>query len=403
MADHTPAERLHGLDALRGGALLLGVVLHAAMAYLTLPVWPVGDAASEPAADALFFGIHLFRMSAFFLIAGLFGHMLLSRRGWGGFIRDRLSRIALPLVVFWPLVFAGIIAVILWKAALANGGTLPTGGTPPPPLTVETFPLTHLWFLWVLLILYVGLLALRAVVALNRSGLLGRTLDRTAGGAIGLWSPALFAAPLALVLSATPDWYAFFGVPTPDYGPVPNAAALTAFGLAFLAGVFLDRRRDLLKRLERAWAPLSLVAVLSGVAAYVATGGSAPVLEPIEGQAKVIAAWTYALALFASTFAVTALALRFASGHSRLRHYLADASYWTYIVHLPLVMVGHVLLADLAWPWFAKLAAVTFGVLAVCLITYELLVRHTFMGRWLNGRAVPWGRPRPAASPLPAE
>ena len=39
-------------------------------------------------------------------------------------------------------------------AAIRNGGTIPTDGPPPPPLTLETFPLTHLWFLWVLLILW---------------------------------------------------------------------------------------------------------------------------------------------------------------------------------------------------------------------------------------------------------
>ena len=35
------------------------------------------------------------------------------------------------------------------------------------------------------------------------------------------------------------------------------------------------------------------------------------------------------------------------------------------------------------------------GVFAVCLVSYELTVRHSFMGRWLNGRRVPWRR-RPA-------
>ena len=51
--DSDRTDRLHGLDALRGGALLLGVVLHAAMAYLTVPVWPTGDVAAEPVADGL--------------------------------------------------------------------------------------------------------------------------------------------------------------------------------------------------------------------------------------------------------------------------------------------------------------------------------------------------------------
>ena len=45
---------------------------------------------------------------------------------------------------------------------------------------------------------------------------------------------------------------------------------------------------------------------------------------------------------------------------------------------------------------------VSAGVFAVCLASYELLIRHSFMGRWLNGRRVPW-RNRPAPALVPAE
>ena len=87
-----------------------------------------------------------------------------------------------------------------------------------------------------------------------------------------------------------------------------------------------------------------------------------------------------------------------------MRRYLADASYWIYIVHLPLVMAGQVLMLGLDWPWFAKLAAVVAGVTVVSVFTYELLIRHSFMGRWLNGRRVPWRRPAaPVAPSAPAE
>lgn len=397
-------DRLHGLDALRGGALLLGVVLHASMSYLPVTVWIVPDEQTSPVAGALFFAIHLFRMTTFFLIAGLFGHMLLQRRGWLGFAKDRLSRIAGPLAAFWGLVLGAIIAVLLWKVAHDNGGVLPTDGPPPPPLTVETFPWTHLWFLWLLLIFYAVLLIGRGVLALDRGGGVARLADRAAGLVIGPWTPALLAAPLALAFWAMPQWYAFFGIPTPDTGVVPNGVALLAFGMAFAVGVLLDRRRDLLKRIEQSWAPMLGAALLSGAAAFYLTGGWAPKLEPMaDGSMKGVAAWTYALAVYAATFAVIGLALRFASGRSAVRRYLADSSYWVYIVHLPLVMVGQMLVLDLAWPWFAKLGVVAGGVLAISLLTYELLVRHSFIGKWLNGRRVPWRKPAPPPVLAPAE
>ena len=393
-----PSERLHGLDALRGTALLLGVVLHASMSYFPVTIWIVPDTDNSPVASAIFFAIHLFRMTSFFLIAGLFAHMMLNRRGTFGFIKDRLIRIAGPLATFWTPVLAAIIAGLVWMAAIRNGGSIPTDGPPPPPLTLETFPLTHLWFLWVLLILYAAMLVLRAPFAMaDRDGGWGRFVDRITGALIGPWTPALMAAPLAIAFWLAPNWTPFFGIPTPDTGLVPNAVALTAFGTAFGLGFLLDRRRDLLVRIERLWPVFTVVALGVGTAAMVMVGGPVPELAPVtDPDLKAPLAAVMALAVVASTFAVLSLALRFASGHSAIRRYLADASYWVYIVHLPLVMVGQILVVNETWPWFVKFGAVVGGTMAISLLTYELLVRHSFVGRWLNGRRVPWRRQRDA-------
>lgn len=397
-------DRLHGLDALRGTALLLGVVLHAALAYFPVTIWIVPDTDNSPVASVLFFAIHLFRMTSFFLIAGLFAHMMLNRRGTPGFIKDRLSRIAGPLLVLWAPIFASFVAVLIWMAAIRNGGVIPTDGPPPPAMTVGNFPLTHLWFLWVLLILYAAMMVLRApFAALDRGGGWGRFVDHITGALIGPWTPALMAAPLAVAFWLAPDWTPFFGIPTPDTGLVPNPVALTAFGSAFGLGILLDRRRDLLGRIERLWPVFTVVALGVGSGALVLAGGPVPQLEPVTDPAlKAALAAVMALAVFAATFAVLSLALRFASGRSAVRRYLADASYWIYLIHLPLVMVGQVLLVNAVLPWFVKFGLVIGGTTVISLVTYELLIRHSFMGRWLNGRRIPWRR---AAAPVavPAE
>lgn len=394
-----PSGRLHGLDALRATALLLGVVLHASMSYFPVTIWIVPDTDNSPVAGVIFFAIHLFRMTSFFLIAGLFAHMMLERRGAGGFIRDRASRIAGPLAAFWFPMLAAIIAGLIWMAAIRNGGTIPTGGPPPPPLTLETFPLTHLWFLWVLLILYVAMLILRAPFAMaDRDGGWGRVVDRITGGLIGPWTPALMAAPLAVAFWLAPNWTPFFGIPTPDTGLVPNPVALTAFGTAFGLGFLLDRRRDLLVRIERLWPVFTVVALGVGTGALVLAGGPVPELTPVtDPELKAPLAAVMALAVFASTLAVLSLALRFASGYSAVRRYLADASYWVYIVHLPLVMVGQILVVNETWPWFVKFGVVIAGTMAISLLTYQLLVRHSFVGGWLNGRRIPRHRQTDAA------
>ena len=396
-------ERLHGLDALRAGALLLGVVLHASLSFFPQQIWIVADDSRSIGAAWLFFAIHLFRMTAFFLIAGLFAHRMLTRRGWVAFAKDRVVRIAGPLAVFWLPVMAGIVTALVWNAH-ANGLVTP-GVPPPPPPTYDwtNFPLTHLWFLWVLTLFYAVVLIVRAVLGmLDRAGRAGPVVDRITGALIGPWTPAVLAAPLAVALWLDPKWIAFFAVPTPDAGVIPNTSALVGFGLAFGLGFALDRRRDLLGRIAKG-APLFLsMALASGVAAYVLAGGPsiAPMGEPTAGKA--VAAAVTAVAVYASALAATGLCLRFASGHSAVRRYLSDASYWIYIVHLPLVMLAQVWVQDWAGPWWVKLIGVSAGVFAVCLASYELLIRHSFMGRWLNGRRVPW-RNRPAPALVPAE
>lgn len=399
-----PTDRLHGLDALRAGALLMGVVLHASLSFFPQQAWIVADDSRSIGAALLFFAIHLFRMTAFFLIAGLFAHMLLARKGWAGFARDRLVRIAGPLAAFWLPVMAGIVTALVWNAH-ASGLIIP-GAEPPPPPSYDwtNFPLTHLWFLWVLLIFYAAALLLRApFAALDRGGAWGRVVDRITGAVVGPWSPVLLAAPLALALWLDPAWIAFFAVPTPDEGLVPDAAALVGFGLAFGLGFLLDRRRDLLDRIA-ARAPLFLVmAVISGVAAWSLAGGPrlVPMVEPTADKA--LAAAVTAFAVYSSALAAIGLCLRCLSGRSPVRRYLADASYWIYILHLPLVMLAQVWVKDWPGPWWAKLAGVSLGVFAVCLVTYELLVRHSFLGRFLNGRRVPWRRGPQGAAAVPAE
>ena len=87
-------ERLHALDAVRGFALLAGVVLHATMSFLPgfgAQGWPIVDRTPSVALGVTFFVIHIFRMTTFFMIAGFFAHLLYHRRG-----ATRLRRATAP-------------------------------------------------------------------------------------------------------------------------------------------------------------------------------------------------------------------------------------------------------------------------------------------------------------------
>jgi len=72
--------RRHDLDALRAFAMLLGILLHGALAFMPFP-WVVQDTQKTPVAGLIVAVIHGFRMPLFFLMSGFFTAMLRQKRG----------------------------------------------------------------------------------------------------------------------------------------------------------------------------------------------------------------------------------------------------------------------------------------------------------------------------------
>ena len=65
---------------------------------------------------------------------------------------------------------------------------------------------------------------------------------------------------------------------------------------------------------------------------------------------------------------------------------LPTPPYWVYLVHLPVLFAIQYRLLDLQMHWTVKFAISTLSTLVLSLASYQLLVRHTPIGRLLNGR-----------------
>ena len=405
MAD-TANERLHALDAVRGFALIAGIVFHATLSFVPgpkgVPLWIVTDSHPSLTLALTAHVLHIFRMTTFFMIAGFFAHLTFHRRGAKGFIADRAKRIGIPLLVGWPIVFAAFIAVTIWAAVSATRG----GPLPPPPQYpgFPAFPLTHLWFLYLLLWFYAATLAIRAlVVRLDRAGRLTPVVDRVvrtvATHPAGL---LVLAAPGALALLATHQWTPWFGIPTPDSSLVPHFAAAVCYFGAFGLGWLVHRQTEILAAWRRLW-PANLALALGFTVAELALVGVTPSVQPATGATRLALAALYPLASWAWTFGLVGLALRYLSDFSPVRRYIADASYWLYLVHLPLVMALQVAVAPLDWPWPVKFAVILGVAFPLMLGSYQLLVRHSFIGAILNGPRESRSRaPKPATAAVAA-
>ena len=129
----------------------------------------------------------------------------------------------------------------------------------------------------------------------------------------------------------------------------------------------------------------------------------APAAVPLSVKTiRLISAVLYAPAIWTTTFASIGLALRFLSAYRPTLRYLADSSYWLYLIHMPIIMALQVAVSQLDWPWPVKFAAILVVATPLMLASYQLLVRYSFIGAALNGRRLRREKPLAVAATGPA-
>lgn len=370
MRTRTSPPRLHGLDATRAFALLLGIVLHSVMPFVPGigSQWLVTDSKSSLWALVALYLIHLFRMTLFMVLAGYFGRMVVRRRGARAYLGDRTRRILLPAIAFWPV-------AVLPLGFLAHAGARWRGleAPPSPEGTLELFAPGHLWFLVLLFYLVVITLACRGVAI----GLLGREragawAARIGGWLASWWGMLLPAACLGVAL-ALQGGEPGAGITAPAT-VVPEAASTLAYLAAFLTGWFLHAAPGSLEAIGKRWRLHLGLGLGLATAGFLLAGQPAPQLPCV------------ALASWLLTSALLGCGMRCFAAENQAIRYVADASYWMYLMHLPLLVAIEIPLADLGWPILLKLAINWALTTALLLASYHWLVRRTWVGAWLNGR-----------------
>jgi hypothetical protein len=286
-----------------------------------------------------------------------------------------------------PFTFAAIVG-----AAVQIGAN----GAPPPgaaaPVVGPMIPWGHLWFLYLLLVLFALWLPLRAlVVRLDASGARRAALAGLVARVVASrMAPLLLAVPVALTLVAARWWMIWMGVPVPASGLVPNLPALLTFGIAFVLGWVIHREQAVLRTLAADWLLYLIAAILATLVSLYLAGDRVHFgLEPLPPTERMAFAGAYAIALWCWCFAAVGAAVRFIDEPSPRWRYLSDASYWMYLVHLPIVWLLQAW--SFRWPlhWAVKFPAVIAVTLVLLLASYHWLVRGTFVGVFLNGRRHP--------------
>lgn len=391
-----PPVRYHGLDALRGFAMMLGIVLHAALSYFLAvgdtdygAFWPQDDQQSL-LSWVIFEFIHSWRMPTFFLLAGFFAHLVLDRRGDGYFIRDRLNRILLPLIVF-GLIMAAIFPTIWDSAQQRQFSIVNPLDIPPLEQTIG-----HLWFIYHLVYIYAILFVARWVASkLPRPIPLGRVLLAVF---VNRWH-----VPLIILFSVIT--IARFFEDVDDNLIWPIGAWDFMYSLApFLLGYGLYKRRELVDSL----ASTTSIAVLLSVATVafcmqLVTTVIMAEIEGADGQWGLLSTLARSTATVCYTFGLIGLFQQAFSTHRDWVRWVADSSYWVYIMHLPVVLVVTALMFELPLPADLKFLVACIVTGALGFATYWAFVRYTFIGTMLNGKRIRGfvGRPPPSQPAQP--
>jgi len=378
------SNRLYGLDALRGVAMVLGIFLHASISYkhgYHYGNWVFDKEFTSWFFDWLYLWINSFRMQTFFLLAGFFAHILVKKNGLFDFAVNRVKRIGLVLLLSYftilPLTLAPYLLVVEYTGAdrwseLFNFY-----------LRFYTFRahsgFMHLWFLQHLVVYYgltVGLLFLSGKIKLNLMERLGALeIKMRVGIFFGASSLALCLVSLLFNTSLPSIWTGFV-IPVPQF---------LYYLFFFLLGWFLENSRNLFSSFVRDYKLFLIVGI----------GMNFIVLYFLNASADLPIYLHTILLKFIFSLQTISLIIGFVGlFNSKFQtakpfwSYIADSAYWVYLIHMPIVLITQLLLLNSSVAGILKFPIVILITMIISFGSYHILVRYTWIGSLLNGRRV---------------
>ncbi|MDH4440884.1 MAG: acyltransferase family protein [Rhizobium sp.] len=395
--------REHHWDSLRAVLMLLGIPYHAAMAYNTRVLWDVQSLEKSEALTWLSGILVTFRMPAFFIVAGYFAAMMLSRRAPMVWLRGRVVRLGVPFLTGIVLLAPPQLLFIDLKDALNGLMTVPQAmDRAAYDVTHPGFGwIMHLWFLPALLA-YSSLIAI-AYALVQATGLQPR-LTQAGENLVqrrNLVLPGILVSCILWELSihlvhvrllAMPSPIAFLGA----HGIDPYLRYLPFF----LIGALL-RAVPYLRPLvvwQHGWR-LPLTASVAALVAALLRGRTGLGLELLYNTADAVAA------ILMSAWLI-GWANRFWNRPARTVDRIVDASFTIYLLHHPLIYGLVTVFLLVAWPPVIEFLVVCLLTLALSYAMHRLLRRSRLALFLFNGvplRSASASAPELTPPPAPLE
>ena len=184
-------------------------------------------------------------------------------------------------------------------------------------------------------------------------------------------------------------------VPSPE-SFAPQLFSFGYYGLFFLLGWHFFRHQGYLDLVEKRVGLLAAVSIV-GYGFFFLRLPTEPVTveflrqfvdgPPLAtGGGQLLDATLEAYLSVYLTLVMLVLGRRLLNTPSRTLRYISDASYWVYVVHLPLLFFIQTALTRLDLNVWLKFGVSSLGTIAVAMVLYEVGVRYTPIGTMLNGK-----------------
>jgi hypothetical protein len=189
----------------------------------------------------------------------------------------------------------------------------------------------------------------------------------------------------------------------------PEAWSFGFYGLFFFLGLVIYKTENVINSLKPFAMPLLVLSIGMYILLYPMFPKAISFQDammmangPELSMSHVIVATLEAYIAVFMTIVCLVYGARFLDSHNKIMRYVADSSYWIYIIHLPVLFVIQFHLLDVNWGVWIEFLVSSFGTLAIGFITYAGLVRWTPIGILLNGRRVPLTSRSEKADPVKA-
>lgn len=365
------------------------LTFHAAIPYTRLKMpglnWIVHEPVGSPIVDVICWTLNGLTMPLFFMIAGFCGARIFARQGASNFLKHRTRRLWPPLV-FGSLVILPVVGHLWFLSWSAQGfmsiDRIWRWGFP-DELEQNLYGAGHLWFLeylWVFCLVVwmtsrlTERLSNRLVVRLHRMQV---SLMNS------FWMPVLFAIPATLALAAEPRIEIGF-----RQSFLPQLANLAYYFPCFVAGFWLRRSKrqgDILAK----WCELRGVLAVA-VFAILWPFLQSHLRQESTGLDRWITTGLFSLYAWLAATSLFGLSIKYLRREAPAGiKYLAEASLWVYLIHIPMVGLMQLNLLFVSVPTALKFGLATLSGLALSLMTYHAFVRRTRLGQFLDPAATP--------------